>query len=144
MVEPGAPEVGGIPPWPDCEVRGAGILACVSSKCCNRSCSEANVRPQHVKSFMKLASILGRYDDEWYEGEFWVNPAGDVPAIIMLVGLLAPRRPAAVVGDTYSSRIHDPPPTDMPQLMPPAKLPILLLLSRRGLSFIKMGFAPLP
>lgn len=47
-----------------------------------------------------------------------------------------------IYGDTYSSRIHDPTESP-PQLMPPAKLPIVLL-SRRGLSFIEMGLAPLP
>jgi hypothetical protein len=36
---------------------------------------------------MKAASILGRYDDEWNEGELPVKGAGEVPAIMMLSGL---------------------------------------------------------
>jgi hypothetical protein len=39
-----------------------------------------------VKSFMKLASILGRYDDEWNDGDCpLVKGAGEVPAIMMLL-----------------------------------------------------------
>lgn len=43
------------------------------------------MRPQQVKSFMKAASILGRYDEEWNEGDWpMFIGAGEVPAIMML------------------------------------------------------------
>ena len=71
-----------------CGVRDGGAPACTSSKCCRRSCSEASVRPQQAKSFMKLASSLGRYEDEWYEGDWLLKAAGEVPAIMMLMGVL--------------------------------------------------------
>ena len=39
-----------------------------------------------MKSFMKLASILGRYDEEWKEGDCpLAKGAGDVPAIMILL-----------------------------------------------------------
>jgi hypothetical protein len=75
------------PFWGGWDVRAAGALACVSSKCWSRSCSEASVWPQQVKSFMNAASILGKYDEEWKEGELLTKGAGEVPAIMMLVGL---------------------------------------------------------
>jgi len=34
---------------------------------------------------MKAASILGRYDEEWNEGDWLLKAAGDVPAIRMLM-----------------------------------------------------------
>ena len=55
----------GRPFWPPCELREGGAPAWTSSKCWSRSCREASVRPQQAKSFMKLASSLGRYDEEW-------------------------------------------------------------------------------
>jgi hypothetical protein len=141
---------------------GGGPCACASSKCCSKSWRESNVRPQQVKSFMKFASILGKYDDEWNDGD-WLNAAGDVPDIIMLQDVLVvcgsrcgvqgctkrgnrlqqtswnPRVPQLLY--TYSSRIQLPTDTP-PQLMPLTKLPVLLSLL--GLSFMAMGLAPAP
>lgn len=40
--------------------------------------------PQHVKSRMKLASSLGKYDEEWKEGDCATPPKGEVPCIAIL------------------------------------------------------------
>ena len=82
----GAPVAVGSPFGTGCELRAAGALACVSSKCWSKSCNEANVSPQHVKSFIKAASILGRYEEEWKDGDWPIfMGAGEVPAIMMLL-----------------------------------------------------------
>ena len=98
---------------------------------------------------MKLASIFGRYDEEWNDGDWW-KANGEVPAIITLENSQwspmermpqASMLEEAIQLSTYSSRTQLP--AEMPpQLMPVRKLPAALSL--RGMSFIEMGLAPVP
>lgn len=46
-----------------------GAWECTSSKCESNSWRSLKVVSQHFKLFQKLASILGRYEEEWKDGD---------------------------------------------------------------------------
>ena len=76
----------GKPAWLETDERCAIWLDCCawnSSKCCRSSCSESSFCPQQLYPDKKFASIFGRYEDEWSEGDL-PKCIGDVPVIIML------------------------------------------------------------
>jgi hypothetical protein len=85
---------------------------------------------------MKLASILGRYEDEWNEGDWKLY--GEVPAMIKLWSNVSESSGLHEHEGTYSSRMKLP--TERPpQLIPAMRLPAWLVLSRRPRSRMEMG-----